>query len=126
MSALFDVNFDDARTQGERTIEALLAKFRQDVGNARFIGRFSVAGLLAKLRSDIESRRSSVAPPPPKSNPIHHVAGSPPEFAILSAAELIDLLESCPVERAREILSYEEAHLRRSTVLEVARRRTRE
>ena len=117
------MNFDEARNHGERAIDALRAKFRQDLGNARFIGRFSVAGLVAKLRPVPESQSPSVAPAAPSVESFAQVPGSPPDFAILSAAELIDLLDSCTPERAREILAHEEGHLRRTAVLDAARRR---
>ena len=123
MPAFLGVNREEARREGERLVEQLRSKFRQDVGNARFIGRFSVAGLIAKMRPVVESRLTGSEPLADTTTPARPVDGVPPDFAILSASELLDLLLTCTIETAREILAYEESHLRRTTVLDAARRR---
>jgi hypothetical protein len=127
MPAFLGVNREEARREGERLVEQLRSKFRQDVGNARFIGRFSVAGLIAKMRPVVESRLTGSEPPADTTTtPKQPVDGVPPDFAILSASELLDLLLTCTIETAGEILAYEEGHLRRTTVLDAARRRVGE
>lgn len=123
MPAFLGVNREEARREGERLVQELRAKVRQDVGNARFIGMFSVSGVIAKLRPSIESRLTSPKPLADTKAPVQIVDGVPPDFAILSASELLDLLVTCTTETAREIFAYEESHLRRTTVLDAARRR---
>jgi preprotein translocase subunit SecD len=123
MPSVFGVKFEEARLQGERTVEEWRSKFRQDLGNARFIGRFSLSGLMSKLRPVVESEVPSPETDAATVTSSVHVQGSPPNFAILSASELVDLLRTCTLDTAKDILDHERNHLSRSTVMEAARRR---
>lgn len=123
MSTLFDVNFDEARRQGEHTVGELRTRFRQDLGNARFIGRLSLTGLLTKFRPGNVSTPIEPMKDVSRGQAANNDSDAPPHFAILSASELIDLLQTCSIEQAQEVLDYESFHLRRMVVLEAARQR---
>lgn len=121
------MKFEAARVEGQRVVERLLQKFRQDSGNAKWIGRMALTSIEQRLGSNrpsapqtavVESAEDTLA------NPNRSVTTRPVSpWSILSAAELIERITICSREEVESILAEERSKLARASVIDAAVKR---
>ena len=121
------MKFDAARVEGQRVVEKLLRKFRQDSVNAKWLGKMAVSSIerhFPAIRRDARHPVDVAAQNVPASQPEYLGVTDPVSpWSILSANELIEHLGTCSREEAGKILAEERSKLGRASVIEAALRR---